>query len=145
MYSGWAMEDSKTAVAWFESKVTMGRTKCGTLAFELGPFQLFWWKLFEILTLGHANPPSVRLCISNFILCLWCYIKISIERGSKQVSPNLPLWQEDSFELKAVKTQQIQEKLFTSSLHCLILHQKGGYTSKRVITRDSYLPKRLPV
>lgn len=40
--------------------------------------------------------------------------EILCERELNLLSQNMPLWHEDYFELKAIKTQQIQEQFFTS-------------------------------
>jgi len=40
-----------------------------------------------------------------------------------RLSQDEPLWYKDYFELKATKTQQIQEKFFTSFLNYLIIIQ----------------------
>lgn len=38
------------------------------------------------------------------------FIIIALSRGAEYAAPNIPLWPVDSFELKAIKTQQIGEK-----------------------------------
>ena len=48
----------------------------------------------------------------------------------------MPVWYEDYFELKAIKTQQTQETLYLS-LNCLKEFRQRAWSKKRVITRDT--------
>lgn len=57
---------------------------------------------------------------------------------------NMSLWQEGYFELKAVKTQQIQEKRFTSPQLPKFtletgLYQEEGYYQRHFLTKEIYL------
>lgn len=58
-------------------------------------------------------------CIIQALRCHYSYIMIRHslmpQRGADLPPQNMSLWHKDYFELKAIKTQQIQEKLFTSS------------------------------
>ena len=52
-------------------------------------------------------------------------------KGEHNLSPpNMPLWHEDYFELKAMKFQQIQGKLFTSPQPLIFILDRGLYQEK---------------
>ena len=57
-------------------------------------------------------------------------------------SKNMSLWHQDYPELKAIETQQIQEKLFTVST-AYIFFGKGACTRKRTTTRDTFWAQKL--
>lgn len=57
-------------------------------------------------------------------------------------SKNMSLWHQDYPELKAIETQQIQEKLFTVST-AYIFFGKGSCTRKRTTTRDTFWAQKL--
>ena len=42
------------------------------------------------------------------------YVSVGMCKGQGRSPQDGPLWHKNYFELKAIKTQQIQEKLFTS-------------------------------
>lgn len=77
-------------------------------------------------------------CVFPTLYCAYGAVWQSVSQGSEQVSPNMPLWHEDYFELKAIETQQIQKKLFPSPLNCPILRWK-----EHLQQEDSYYQRFL--
>ena len=62
------------------------------------------------------------------------------EEWQKGVPQDMPLW---PVELKTMKTEQTQEKLFTFPLNFLKEFRKEAYIRKRAITRDNFSSERL--
>lgn len=61
------------------------------------------------------------------------------DRVQNRLSQNVPLCHEDYFELNAIKTQEIQKKLFTPPPPTAEIHiGKRACTTKRAITRDNF-------
>lgn len=57
--------------------------------------------------------------------------------GKQNLPPKIgQFWHEDYFKLKAIKTQQVQEKLFTSPISGLNLLWKGACIRKRDYQRQ---------
>ena len=60
------------------------------------------------------------------------------ERFQKKSSQNVPIWHVDYFELKAIKTKQIQDKLFFISLKLPKRIWIGTWPKKRTITEITF-------
>lgn len=68
-----------------------------------------------------------------------CVYKYLSTEGDQVLPPrNASLWHKDYFELKAIKTQQIQGKVLYLPFNCHTLYWKRGLPERELFTRDTF-------
>ena len=92
---------------------------------------------FKPISMNCFSFPTTMSQLKSFSLSLASHFRENTSVGTKgRPTQDGPIWCEHYFKLKAIQTQQIQKKLFTSS-------STACFPETRDINKDSSLPKKL--